>query len=198
MPCGRRLAVIVRGLRDRLTYANVAATLALFLALAGGVAWALEQNSVRSEHIRNGEVQVRDTQPGALGRGVQLGATSELLQGTGTNRYFPVGYTTEPLGGGASAQGAPAPVPLRLDDLRVELPGTVNDGSVTFTLGDPGSATKQLSCTIDAEDDTLVCRDSEPAIEKLFRGDAVQLSVTRSQIELAGTGMTWSFRTTTP
>jgi hypothetical protein len=34
-----------------MTYANVTATLALFLALSGGLAWALANNSVKSRHI---------------------------------------------------------------------------------------------------------------------------------------------------
>jgi hypothetical protein len=49
-------------LRRRLTYANVMATLAVFLALGGG-AYALtklDRNSVRSRHIVNGQVKARD------------------------------------------------------------------------------------------------------------------------------------------
>ncbi len=47
-------------IRPRLTYANVMATLAVFLAFAGGVAWALERNSVKSRHIDNGQVKDQD------------------------------------------------------------------------------------------------------------------------------------------
>ena len=43
--------------RKHLTYANVVATIALFLALGGGVAWALAKNSVKSKHIANGQVK---------------------------------------------------------------------------------------------------------------------------------------------
>jgi hypothetical protein len=49
--------------RKGLTYANVTATLALFLALTGGIAWALEANSVRSRHIVNGQVKGADLSP---------------------------------------------------------------------------------------------------------------------------------------
>jgi hypothetical protein len=51
----------------RLTYANVIATTALIVSLAGGayVAYAVERNSVRSQHIVNGEVQSRDLANGA-------------------------------------------------------------------------------------------------------------------------------------
>jgi hypothetical protein len=90
-------------------------------------------------------------------------------------------------------------VPLRLDDLRVELPGVIlNNGSVSFTVGDPGSATKQLGCTIDADDDPLVCRESDPALEKLFRGDSIEFVVQVTGTITPATGIAWSFRTATP
>lgn len=46
--------------RSHLTYANMTATIAVFLALGGGVAWALGTNSVRSKHIVNGQVKSVD------------------------------------------------------------------------------------------------------------------------------------------
>jgi hypothetical protein len=60
-------------IRRRLTYANVVATLALFLAL-GGSSYALtvgsgsiKNNSVRSVDVRNGTLRDRDVKRGALG-----------------------------------------------------------------------------------------------------------------------------------
>jgi hypothetical protein len=49
-------------MKDKLTYANVMATLAVGLALAGGVAYAVTaaKNSVRSISIKNGQVTARD------------------------------------------------------------------------------------------------------------------------------------------
>ncbi|HYN37231.1 MAG TPA: hypothetical protein VEV82_09695 [Actinomycetota bacterium] len=45
-------------LRSHLTYANVMATIALFMAIGGGVAWAaLAMNSVKSRHIVDGHVR---------------------------------------------------------------------------------------------------------------------------------------------
>lgn len=44
----------------RLSYANVMATIAVFLTLAGGVAWALDRNSVKSKHIKNNAVTFKD------------------------------------------------------------------------------------------------------------------------------------------
>ena len=51
---------MVNRLRRQASYANVMATLAVFLALAGGVAWALAPNSVRSSHIKDNAIQFRD------------------------------------------------------------------------------------------------------------------------------------------
>ena len=60
-------------IRRRLTYANVVATIALFLAL-GGSSYALSvgtgsirNNSVRSVDVRNGTLRDRDHKRGALG-----------------------------------------------------------------------------------------------------------------------------------
>jgi hypothetical protein len=49
-------------LRSRLSYANVVATIALFAALGGGAyaATELSRNSVRSKHIKNGQVKRPD------------------------------------------------------------------------------------------------------------------------------------------
>jgi hypothetical protein len=49
-------------IRDRLTYANVTATIALFVALSGGAYAALNlpRNSVESKHIVNGQVKAAD------------------------------------------------------------------------------------------------------------------------------------------
>jgi hypothetical protein len=58
---------MVERLRRRLTYANVTATLALFLVLTGGIAWALERNSVKSKHIVNGQVKGADVDEASLG-----------------------------------------------------------------------------------------------------------------------------------
>jgi hypothetical protein len=62
-------------LRSKLTYANVTATLALFLVLSGGTAVALNgSNTVFSDDIVNGEVKVADVGQGAV-------ATDEIANG---------------------------------------------------------------------------------------------------------------------
>jgi hypothetical protein len=53
----------MRRIRERLTYANVMATIAVFLVLGGGAYAAshLPRNSVRSKNIVNGAVKLADT-----------------------------------------------------------------------------------------------------------------------------------------
>jgi len=66
------------GIRERLTYANAMATIAVFIALGGG-AYALSRgevkskhiagNAVKSKHIRNGHVRNPDLRGGAVTAG---------------------------------------------------------------------------------------------------------------------------------
>ena len=66
-------------IRASLTYANVAATLALFLALTGGVVYAAEKigsndiaaNAIESRHVRANALGSRDINEGTL-RGVPV------------------------------------------------------------------------------------------------------------------------------
>ena len=61
---------LLRKLRPRITYANVVATLALFLTLGGGTAFAIvAANQVNSESIIDGEVKNRDLAPNSVGSG---------------------------------------------------------------------------------------------------------------------------------
>jgi hypothetical protein len=57
-----------REIRSRLTYANVMATVAVFLALGGGAYAAihLKKNSVRSKQIKDGQVKTQDLADGAV------------------------------------------------------------------------------------------------------------------------------------
>jgi hypothetical protein len=59
---------MVSRIRSRLTYANVVASLALFLVLSGGTAVALTgSNTVFSDDIVNGQVKATDLGPGSVG-----------------------------------------------------------------------------------------------------------------------------------
>jgi hypothetical protein len=56
-------------LREKLTYANVVSTLCLILLVGGGSAYAVTQidrNSVKSKHIVNEQVKVKDLAPDAV------------------------------------------------------------------------------------------------------------------------------------
>ena len=63
--------------RERLTYANVVATLALFIALTGGVVYAankigsrnIAKNAVKSKHIKDGQVKEQDLAANSVGPG---------------------------------------------------------------------------------------------------------------------------------
>jgi hypothetical protein len=60
---------MLRALADRLTYANVVATLALFVAL-GGISYAavkLPRNSVGTKHIKKGAITADKIRNGAVG-----------------------------------------------------------------------------------------------------------------------------------
>jgi hypothetical protein len=58
----------MRRIRSRLTYANVMATIAVFLVLGGGAyaAFHLPKNSVRSKNIKNGQVRQSDLAQAAV------------------------------------------------------------------------------------------------------------------------------------
>jgi hypothetical protein len=76
----------MRRFRPRLTYANVVASLALFVAL-GGTTYAaatigagdIKKDAVRSKHIKNGEVKSEDLRP-ALLASLKLHCPSGLLR----------------------------------------------------------------------------------------------------------------------
>jgi hypothetical protein len=78
-------------LRSQLSYANVVATLALFIALTGGVAWALERNSVKSKHIADDQVRSADVRDDTLAGGgltgddIQEGTLAQVPQANSAN-----------------------------------------------------------------------------------------------------------------
>lgn len=78
-------------IRTRLTYANVMATIAVFLAL-GGTAWAVRiasTNSVVSRSIRNGQVKVQDLATEV--RRASVLAFAEITPGGGVRHVFHMG-----------------------------------------------------------------------------------------------------------
>ena len=72
---------MLKTVRTRLTAANVMAAFAVFLALGGGIAWALKRNSVKSRHIQDGQVKLQDLNTAARPVGfTYLANTGDDLQ----------------------------------------------------------------------------------------------------------------------
>lgn len=125
--------------RSRFTYSNVVSTLALFLALSGGVALAaskvhtngifkravtsgkLALGAVRSNQIADGAVSARQIGNGVIGA-QQVGAAAIAP----ANLQFPVFYAASPVGGSLPVPGGePVPYPLS-DSTWSQKPGQIN------------------------------------------------------------------------
>jgi hypothetical protein len=149
--------------RPRLTYANIISTLALFLALSGGGAYAASK--VRSDDLARNAVKPVNLAPGsvhtakilkraitsgklAVGavRGNQIadGAVSAKQIGSGvvapSNLQFPVSYVASPAGGSTVVTAGPDPYSIT-DDTWTQNPGEINVifGGATATLAYDGS-----------------------------------------------------------
>lgn len=149
--------------KPRLTYANIVSTIALFLALGGGFAYAagkiqssdiaagavrtsdifkraivsgkIAKGAVRSNQIADGAVSAQQINAGAIGS-AQLGNGAVAP----SNLQFPVFYAASPRGGPAPVTGSFDPYPLT-DDTWVQKPGEINVvfGAVAATLAYDGS-----------------------------------------------------------
>lgn len=114
---------------SRLTYSNVVSTLALFLALSGGVALAaskvrtdgifkrsvtsgkLALGAVRSNQIANGAVGAQQIASGSIGS-KQIGAAAVAP----SNLQFPVFFAASPVGGPRPVPDGGEPVDYPLSD----------------------------------------------------------------------------------
>ncbi len=149
--------------RPRLTYANVVSTLALFLALGGGVAFAaskihsgdiapgavhtsnihkraiasgkLAVGAVRSNQIADGAVSSRQIGMGEIGS-KQIGAGAVAP----SNLEFPVFYVVSPSGGSAPVTNGLVPYPIA-DNTWIQNPGQIEVvfGGAAATLAYDGS-----------------------------------------------------------
>jgi hypothetical protein len=138
----------MHAVRRRLTYANVIATLALFLALSGGVVWAsgkisgarLKPNSVSAGKIRRNAVTATKIRPNAvIATKIRPGAVDFTKLAAGTNLV--AAAATPPVGATSST---PAAVPL--------------SAPVTFT---PSSGTLDL-LSVEARGANLARAGAEP------------------------------------
>jgi hypothetical protein len=118
---------VLMRLRCKLTYANVVASLALLLALAGGTAYAatemLPKNSVGTKQLRNGAVTKAKIAPGVLGLGAGAAGPGGPQRPTGATG--PAGATGP--SGASGPQGADG------------TPGAEGNPGVPGTPGTPGT-----------------------------------------------------------
>ena len=140
------LAVI----RSRLTYANVMATIAVFIALgAGAYAAGLAPNSVKSKNIANDAVKAKHIDFGV--RSTPMLATFTNLQpGTGNHNYAPSGSSGY---GDGLVHEALAPQKFIATGLRINLDAPLAAGTREFVFlyydGQDHPDTP-LRCTVEA------------------------------------------------
>jgi len=156
--------------KHRLNYANVASTLALFLALSGGAAYAA--NEIRSGDLAPGAVHTVDIHKRAVTSGkLAVGAVrgNQIAEGSvgstqiangsigsrqiGTsavapsNLEFPVFLAATPSGGSAPITGGPDPYPVA-NDTWAQKPGQIQvlfgAAAATLAYDDSGSGSCQV------------------------------------------------------
>lgn len=169
----------MRALRRHLSYANVAASLALFVALTTGIAFALENNSVRSKHVAPDALKGKDIEEASLGAvpslALEIGeVTADELMGVagsgemigridnapnGTTFAFPLGGSTPAASEAGAVMGnslqAMEATDIEVSLLAGEMPVAT---SRTFTLRAGSSVAGMqdtgLTCTIEAEEES--------------------------------------------
>ena len=127
---------MLRGLRERLTYANAMATAAMFIALGGG-AYALSNDSVKSKHIVDDQVKSEDLKDGRVkGEDVKADTlTGEQIDEASFEPGFlpgAAGLATQirDIGtGGGTTYGAPVGISSAAANLStVQMPGHAGNG----------------------------------------------------------------------
>jgi hypothetical protein len=133
----------MKRLRAKLTYANVVATLALFLVIAGGSAFAasrLAKGSVGTKQVKNKAITAAKIKPGAV-TGAKLAAgavgTASIANGAVTGDKVNLGTLgTVPRAGFASSAGDAATLQGNPAGAFVRGPGQIFGNSVNLNLGD--------------------------------------------------------------
>ena len=139
---------------NRLTYSNIVSTLALFLALTGGVVYAAQKIGTKS--LKRHAVSAKKLAPDSVKEGKLLdGAvgTAKLRDEavTSDKQAFPVFYVAEPTGGSAPvSSGPPQPYPLDGATWQQE-PGAVQVvfGEATGTIAYDGDGSGQCQVFFD-------------------------------------------------
>jgi hypothetical protein len=141
-------------MRPRLTYANVVATVALFVALGGGLAWALGANTVGSRQIKPDAVKGRDAKESTfiLGNGAVMGIATNPPSVDGVTFARAAGSSQGNAQVIADAWlGFPAGAAVARD-LQVTLEGPGPFATEEYHVALQSSAGPVLSCTIDDSD----------------------------------------------
>jgi hypothetical protein len=112
-------------MRSRLTYANVASTIALFLALTGGVVYAASKigtSDLQRQAVTEKKIAPRAVKNGKLAAGaVKTQQIADAAVGDAqvkddsiqpSKLTFPVFYVATPTGGSQAVTGGPDPYPL--------------------------------------------------------------------------------------
>jgi hypothetical protein len=137
----------LRGFANRLSYANVMSTVAVFAVLSGGTAYAagmigsndIKRNAVLSRHIASGQVHTADVGSGAITR-------SKLARGVlGARAYV---HVTRTAGGDFVVDTT-----RRKNVVNVTLPSTMNNDRPCLVLPAWIDATKAVAIgSVDAQD----------------------------------------------
>ena len=136
----------MEGIRGRLSYANVMATLAVFIALGGG-AYALSRGEVKSRNIAADAVKAKH---------IAFGVRSTPMMATHAGLPTGIGNETKPVLGLDAAGGIPEMlVPERFvaTGLRVRHGTPLTGGNRSWTLRTYDGTTERdtaLTCTVEA------------------------------------------------
>src|SRR5215213_8627548 len=149
----------MRRVRPRLSYANVVATLALFLALSGGAVWAA--NKITSKQIAKGAVKTKNLANGAVktkklaGKAVTSakladGAVTSAKIGDGAVNFAKISAGTNVIG--TATAGPLPPGPEAFVDVPLNPPLTVTPVAGQLIL-----ATIEVRGTLAAADPVKFC-----------------------------------------
>jgi hypothetical protein len=151
----------MRTLRSKLTYANVTATLALFLAMSGGVVWAahriganqLKSNSVGTSKIKRNAVTAKKIKKNAVttAKIAENAVTSPKID-EGAVDFTKIAAGTNVIatanGGPVSVSGSSPPlvsIPLTGTTSFTPIPGNVDLASIEAR----GNLTSSTSCSVE-------------------------------------------------
>ena len=190
---------MLRKFRPRLTYANVMATIAVFVALGGGAYAAthlppksvgtkqLKKNAVTSAKIRNGTITGADVNEAKLGRvsdaahatsaDTAASATSAAAAANGAQRIDFQGSPVDPTPAGPNPSGA-HPV-LTIGELSIRASCSNAGGSNSRIL-------VTLTSSVNAYVDYEGARFDNPGLTTVLSGTDLAAGVPYSQIDLTG------------